>query len=381
MIELNVTEDAPIVLDVESSPRVRMTIDEQIINRGGAGLSEEAKQALLAVIQNVAYTTPNGQDYYDALYAALYPPTELDYITAVYTQSGTVYDTDTLDSLKADLVVTAYYDDGTSEPVTAYTLSGTLTAGTSSITVSYGGKTTSFNVTVTAAKTLSSISAVYTQSGTVYDTDSLDSLKSDLVVTATYSDSTTETVPGTDYTLSGTLEVGTSTITVSYGGKTTTFTVTVNHDTTVVLVDTSNVEEWRTATSSVVKVSKTYGGISKKYSVTPTTILYPAGIVPYADTTFANAVGIIVAYDSDGNHVNHVSMRQTSDNRWAQKASGTLTEFSQSWTIGEYSQITFDVDTRYVDDAYMYDKTTGDIFFAGKNTPYYGMRNISEASV
>lgn len=75
---------------------------------------------------------------------------------------------------------------------------------------------------------LVSISAVYTQSGTVYDTDSLNDLKDDLVVTATYSDSTTEAVPGSDYILSGTLAVGISTITVSYGGKTTTFTVTVS---------------------------------------------------------------------------------------------------------------------------------------------------------
>lgn len=78
-----------------------------------------------------------------------------------------------------------------------------------------------------------SISAVYTQSGTVYDTDTLDSLKTDLVVTATYSDSSTETVPAADYTLSGTLTAGTSTITVSYGGKTTTFDVTVTQDTTL----------------------------------------------------------------------------------------------------------------------------------------------------
>ena len=76
-------------------------------------------------------------------------------------------------------------------------------------------------------KTLVSISAVYTQSGTVYDTDTLDSLKTDLVVTATWSDTSTSTVASADYTLSGTLTEGTSTITVAYGGKTTTFNVTV----------------------------------------------------------------------------------------------------------------------------------------------------------
>jgi len=235
----------------------------------------------------------------------------LSSISAVYTQSGTVYDTDTLDSLKTDLVVTAAYSDGTSTALAAdaYTLSGTLTAGTSTITVSYQGKSTTFQVTVTAAPqvylvtneltgcttdnsaasvaegssyaaritansgytlvgavvtitmsgqditasaysggvisipavtgalvisvaavavVLSSISAVYTQSGTVYDTDTLESLKDDLVVTAHYSDSSTQTVPAADYTLSGALAVGTSTITVTYQGKTTTFSVTVS---------------------------------------------------------------------------------------------------------------------------------------------------------
>lgn len=77
-------------------------------------------------------------------------------------------------------------------------------------------------------KTLSSISCVFTQGqNVIYNTDSLDTLKQYLVVTATYSDSSTETVSSTDYTLSGTLSAGTSTITVTYSGKTTTFTVIV----------------------------------------------------------------------------------------------------------------------------------------------------------
>lgn len=191
----------------------------------GSGLTDDIKQALLDCFEHVAWTDEHGQDYVDALEAALYPPAELVSISAVYTQSGTVYDTDTLDSLRDDLVVTAHYDDSSSEVVTTYTLSGTLVGGTSTITVAYGGKTTTFTVNVYQPAELVSISAIYTQSGTVYDTDTLDSLKPDLDVTALYDDQTTATV--TDYTLSGTLTVGTSTITVSYEGKTTTFTVTV----------------------------------------------------------------------------------------------------------------------------------------------------------
>ena len=115
----------------------------------GSKLSSDIKQALLSIFEHVAYTDNNGQNYYDTLENALYPPTNLSSISAVYTQSGTVYDTDSLDDLKTDLVVTANYEDGTSETVANYTLSGTLEEGSSTITVTYGGKTTTFNVTVT----------------------------------------------------------------------------------------------------------------------------------------------------------------------------------------------------------------------------------------
>ena len=117
----------------------------------GSGLTDDIKQALLQIAEKVVYIDEHGQDYYDALEDALYPPADLVSISAVYTQSGTVYDTDSLDSLKSDLVVTAHMSDSTTQTVTNYVLSGTLAEGTSTITVAYGGKTTQFNVTVTHA--------------------------------------------------------------------------------------------------------------------------------------------------------------------------------------------------------------------------------------
>lgn len=116
-------------------------------------LTDNIRQALLQLASKVAYIDDGGQDYYDDLYNAFYPitpPAELVSISAVYTQSGDVYTTDSLNSLKTDLVVTALYDDQTTATITTYTLSGTLTEGTSVITVTYGGKTTTFAVTVTA---------------------------------------------------------------------------------------------------------------------------------------------------------------------------------------------------------------------------------------
>ena len=191
-------------------------------------------EAIISVLQHVAFSDDDGANAYDDLYELIYGAKTLVSISAVYTQSGTVYDTDSLDSLKTDLVVTATYDDSSSETVSAYTLSGTLSAGTSTITVSYGGKTTTFTVTVTASSpTLVSISATFDSSAVVYDTDSLDSLKDNLTVMATYSDSQTPVEITTGYTLSGTIAAGTSTITVTYEGKTDTFSVLV-HDITYV---------------------------------------------------------------------------------------------------------------------------------------------------
>lgn len=268
----------------------------------GSGLTDAVKQALLQIASKVAYTDAHGQDYYDALYDALYAVTairlntnaitlttlgatsQLTAVTvpeggrvewtssnpavatvsanglvtsvgygsavitatsgnvsatcavaveqlvavsldAVYTQSGRVLDTDSLDTLKADLVVTVGWSDGTSTvvPSADCVLSGTLAIGTSTVTVVYARLTDTFSVAVDG---LVSIFATYTQSGEVYNTDSLDSLKADLVVTGVYNSGSS--APITDYTLSGTLAVGTSTITVTYLSFTDDFDVVVS---------------------------------------------------------------------------------------------------------------------------------------------------------
>lgn len=134
---------------------------EEIDQHGG--VTEAVKQALLNCFAHVVWIDDQGQTYYDALEEALYPPANLVSISAVYTQSGTVYDNQTLDSLKSDLVVTAYWDNQTTTTVTDYTLSGTLAEGTSTITVLYGDKSTTFDVTVTHAVTQYSITNNLTQ--------------------------------------------------------------------------------------------------------------------------------------------------------------------------------------------------------------------------
>ena len=111
------------------------------------GLSDEAKEALLACFAHVAWIDEHGQDYYDALEDALYSDKELVSITAVFDAGeNTIYTDDPLDSLKQYLTVTALYDDSTTGRITSYALVGELTEGTSVITAVYAGKSAAFNV-------------------------------------------------------------------------------------------------------------------------------------------------------------------------------------------------------------------------------------------
>ena len=145
------------------------------IRQSGGGFTADVKNAILNCFSHVAWIDENGQTYYDALYDALYgvPAPTLTSISAVYTQSGTVYTTDTLDSLKSDLVVTATYDDSSTATVPSadYTLSGTLTEGTSTITVSYSNQTTTFTVTVSPAPTPQVVTAINLPYGAYIDTE------------------------------------------------------------------------------------------------------------------------------------------------------------------------------------------------------------------
>ena len=186
---------------------------------------------------------------------------------------------DTLDT--SGLVVTAYYSDSTTQAVTGYTTSGfdSSTTGTKTVTVSYGGKTTSFIVVVNAGsggeKTVRSIRISSQPTKQTYAIgDTLD--RSGLVVTATYSDYTTQAV--TDYTTSGfdSSTAGEKTVTVSYGGQTATFKVQVYASNAGTFNSISAFEAWlkdqpinsaNTAHTVKLNVSSLDGDSSKPGSV------------------------------------------------------------------------------------------------------------------
>jgi len=135
----------------------------------------------------------------------------------------------------AGMVVTATYSDGSTAVIPAgtggYTTSGfsSSAVGPNTVTVSYGGKTDTFTVTINAP-TLQSIAVTTQPTKRQYNlNEPLDT--AGMVVTATYSNSTTAVIPAgaNGYTTSGfsSSTVGPNVVTVTYDGKTTTFTVTV----------------------------------------------------------------------------------------------------------------------------------------------------------
>ena len=185
------------------------------------------RQAIYTLLNSAAYATTGLGDEISAVEAWAEAVISLTISASTLSLTGSTPQYISATVVPSSATVTWTSSDNSVATVLDGIVTG-VSNGSCVITASAGNLSANCSVTVSGFATLESISAVYTQSGTVYPTDSLDSLKADLVVTATYSDTSTATVPSNSYTLSGTLELGTSTITVTYHGKTTTFNVPVN---------------------------------------------------------------------------------------------------------------------------------------------------------
>ena len=128
-----------------------------------------------------------------------------------------------------DGVITLNYDNGTTEdkPITEDMCSGynMNNAGTQTVTITEEGKTTSYQINVTA-KIVDSLVITTPPTKTVYIEDT-NFDKAGMVVTAYYNNETSGIV--TDYTVDKTvLALGDTSVTVTYGGKTDTTPIKVN---------------------------------------------------------------------------------------------------------------------------------------------------------
>ena len=192
------------------------------------------------------------------------------------------YAGDTLNT--SGLTLTATYNNGTTKTITnGFTCTPTTlsTAGTQKVTVTYGGKTANFNVTVTAV-TVSSISIKTTPSKMSYFVgDTLDT--TGLTLTATYNNGTTKTVSsGFTCTPEALNTAGSQEITVTYSGKTTTFDVNVENIALLSIAIKTNPTKTSyyvgdTLNTSGLTLTATYNNgttktISSGFACTPTTL-------------------------------------------------------------------------------------------------------------
>lgn len=111
--------------------------------------TNEQKSAILDAFRHVAWSGTDGQEYIDAMEAAFDTTPSIKSLTAV-SDGTTIPANVTMTEVKETLTVTAVTSDDVSiiVPDSAYNLTGTLTIGSCTLTVSYGGLTATVTVTV-----------------------------------------------------------------------------------------------------------------------------------------------------------------------------------------------------------------------------------------
>ena len=151
---------------------------DQLEKSGGAGgLSQPLRVAIYNLLMAAAYTSTGHESDKAALAELLTGgdtgsgddggETEaiLSSISATY-NGGDVTVGTAVDSLTG-IVVTAHYSDGSSETVTGYTLIGEIVEGSNTITVSYGGKTTTITVNGVAESVEENLNPIVTGNCTI----------------------------------------------------------------------------------------------------------------------------------------------------------------------------------------------------------------------
>ena len=147
--------------------------------------------------------------------AVTVPPTKTHYI------EGTAFD-------ETGMVVTAYYDNGTSSVVTDYVVANpTVSLGETKVGISYQGQSTSTPITVQAKSAIGIALDVTNARPAFFEDDAYQ--VAGLAVVVKYDNDTTEAIPATAAMVSGfdSSEIGEQTLTVTYNTFTATYKVQI----------------------------------------------------------------------------------------------------------------------------------------------------------
>ena len=306
----------------------------------GGGVPTNVRQALKILLESAAYADTGLTDEMAVVSSWASAVTAITLNHSSISISGATTSQLTATTTPSGGTVTWSSSDTSVATVSSSGLVTGVSNGTATITATSGNVSATCSVTVSGIATLSSISAVYTQTGTIYDTDDLDDILTagTLVVTATYSDSSTATVASTDYTLSGTLTEGTSTITVSYGGKTTTFNVMVTEAPATPLYDWDFTQGLIDSVSGVTAVIGG-AGVSRDSDGIKFTGSNQYARLTDTKVTIADRTVIIdlpSAELSTGGGTNHARVFSSSANLDGNTASSSATfcyQYNQGWNV------------------------------------------------
>lgn len=131
---------------------------------------EEESQFIIARIIKLVTSDSEGKQHVtlDEFTTTSYP---IAYLTAEYRPSGIVNVTTSLESLKANITLTAHYGGGSAIviPSEDYRIIGTLTEGTSTITLRYKNRSTTISVPVEVDYTIDALTGVTWTNNCTYD--------------------------------------------------------------------------------------------------------------------------------------------------------------------------------------------------------------------
>ena len=244
-------------------------------------------------------------------------------------------------------IVTATYEDKTDDVVTDKAVFSTpdmSSAGTKTVTVSYTEnkveKTTTYDITVNAPATLStiSLSGTYPTEFTQGDTFSSEGI----VVTGNYDDETTKDVTA-EATFSGydMSTTGNQTVTVSYGGKTTTYDITVNAYVQPTEVSVDMNYQWL-GSSNGSNLSSSALPVEKVEDNVTITITDGSSTRPRGDADYIRVYnGSTIKFEAPtGYNITKIVFTTGGSGTWNAPTASVGTLSSKTWT-GEATEVTF----------------------------------------
>ena len=187
--------------------------------------------------------------------------------------------------------------------------------------------------------------------------------------------------PADGYTLGdATITMGGEVVTGAWNAETA--TITIEAVTGDVVISCSGVAQSTGPVDTTAKIAGTGYGLNKQGELVPREQACYTEFYSFGRTIEGNDSRKVIYYVSSNNEGGMTDAN--SQQVWQDDAFvtywttvyDTVSSTNFSGKYGPLNRVRFPLVTAYIDDDYAYFEDTGEVIFAGKNTPYYGMANI-----